>query len=506
MDFHMRLPNDPTAIGPTSDFAYKWALNAGLRPDRAMGLSLAVTEVVTDVIRFAFPRSEEEFDVIFRSDISTAEVIITEKGEPFDPARYVYDPERARSEGDFDGAGFAVMRHFVDDFAFLNKGRQGKEFRLVQEIKAKHVADLLHHDPQPEPDVGEDPVYDLLPITPDDAGDVAKLIYRTYGYTYAKEELYYPEKIRRALRQGEKFGVIARTRSGRAAGMFAVLRPNDADIGEVGEAVVDADHRRRGLMKRMLEMLIEEARAYGLSAVFGEAVTVHDISQRVNQHFQMESTALLLGFFPTQRFHGLVRDYPQPISVIIDVRPLDPYDVVRPFMPPVYTPILADVYHALGAEVQPPDRDPTTPEPGSASVIDTRISYRFRHTVLVVETIGADLVEQARQTLSDIDDDVIVMMIDLPLDDPHTPHAAHELRDAGFVFSGLMPRFHHERDYLRLQFPLVDLDFDHITVHSDLSHQLKNLVQQELNDRGATGAAEEQTGQKQAAKPVSTSA
>ena len=337
-------------------------------------------------------------------------------------------------------------------------------------------------------------MYDLLPITPDDAGDVAKLIYRTYGYTYAKEELYYPEKIRRALRQGEKFGVIARTESGRAAGMFAVLRSPDADIGEVGEAVVDADHRRRGLMKRMLEMLIKEARAHGLSAVFGEAVTVHDISQRVNQHFQMESTALLLGLFPTQRFHGLVRDYPQPISVIIDVRPLDPYGVVRPFMPPVYTPILRDVYHALGAEVEPPDRDPSTPEPGSTSVIDTRISYRFRHTVLVVETIGADLVEQVQQTLTDISDDMIVMMIDLPLDDPHTPHAAHDLREAGFVFAGLMPRFHHERDYLRLQVPLVDLDFDHITVYSDLSHQLKTLIEQELLEKAAsTGAVRNET-------------
>ena len=83
MDFHMRLSNDPSTIGPTSDFAFKWAMNAGLAPERALGLSSAVTEVVTDVIRFAFPRSEEAFDITFRSDISTVEVIITEKGEPF---------------------------------------------------------------------------------------------------------------------------------------------------------------------------------------------------------------------------------------------------------------------------------------------------------------------------------------------------------------------------------------------------------------------------------------
>lgn len=107
-----------------------------------------------------------------------------------------------------------MMRHLVNDFAFLNKGRQGQESRLMQEIKAKHVSELLHHDPQSKPGGVADPVHTLLPITPDDAGDVAKLIYRTYGCTYANGELYYPEKNRHALRQDETFGVIARTESG----------------------------------------------------------------------------------------------------------------------------------------------------------------------------------------------------------------------------------------------------------------------------------------------------
>ncbi|PEN13611.1 hypothetical protein CRI94_09900 [Longibacter salinarum] len=480
MDLHLRLQNHLSVIGPTADFARKWGMNAGLSDERALALALAVTEVVTDVVRFAFPRKEASFDITFRRDISTVEVIITEQGEPFDPSRYVYDPERARKEGRFDGAGFAVMRHFVDDFAFLNRGRKGKEFRLVQEIEATHVSELMRHDPQPAPAEVFTGDYSLQPIQPDDAGDVAKLIYRTYGYTYAKEELYYPEKIRRALVQDEKFGVIARTPSGRAVGMFAVLRMPDSDIGEVGEAVVDVDHRRRGLMTKMLEMLIDEARAHDMSAVFGEAVTVHDISQRVNQHFGMESTALLLGFFPTQRFHGLVGDYPQPISVVIELRPLEPYDVVRPFFPMRYASILQEIYEALGAVVEAPDMEPATPLPGSEAVIDTRISYRFRHVELIIEEPGADVVEQVEQTLDDVDQDMLNVLVDIPIEDPHTPFLIRQLRDAGFVLAGLMPRFHHSRDYLRMQRPLVDLDFDHIVVHSDLAHALKSLIQREL--------------------------
>jgi len=481
MDVHLQLRNHPSVIGPTADFTHKWAMNAGLPERRSTELALAVTEVVTDVVRFAFPHEEETFDITFRSNISTAEVIVTEKGEPFDPSRYVYDPEKARTEGNFDGAGFAVMKHFVDDFAFLNKGRQGKEFRLVQEIEAPHVAELLRHEPPTKPPPPDDPVYDIRPITPDEAGDVAKLIYRTYGYTYAKEDLYYPDKIRRALLQGDKFGVIARTRSGRAAGMFAVLRSTDSDIGEVGEAVVDVDHRRRGLMKRMLQMLIDAAQERGMSAVFGEAVTVHDISQRVNQHFQMESTALLLAFLPTQRFHGLFDEYPQPISIVIELRPLVPYDVVRPYLPPDYAPILTEIYTALGAQVEPPTRDPSTPPLGSEAVVDTRISYRFRHASLVVETPGADLAEQVQQVLHDIDDTILSIYVDLPLDDPHTPDQSRQLRDVGFVLAGIMPRFHQNRDYLRLQRPLVKLEADPIVVHSDLAHMLKSTILEELS-------------------------
>jgi hypothetical protein len=50
----------------------------------------------------------------------------------------------------------------------------------------------------------------------------------------------------------------------------------------------------------------------------------------------------------------------------------------------------------------------------------------------------------------------------------------------GFVLAGLMPLFHHERDYLRLQHPFVPLDFALIYTHSDRSHELKQTINEEL--------------------------
>jgi RimJ/RimL family protein N-acetyltransferase len=117
-------------------------------------------------------------------------------------------------------------------------------------------------------------------------------------------------------------------------GYFAVLRNDDSDIGEVGEAVVDVNHRRRGLMTRMLEGLIQRAEEEGLLGVYGEAVTAHEISQRANARFDFVSSALCLAYHPTERFTGLIDDYPQPISNLIDFKPLVPYETVRPSSTP----------------------------------------------------------------------------------------------------------------------------------------------------------------------------
>jgi len=484
MDQTLTLYNHANVIGPTTDFAFKWGLNVGLSRKKALRLALAVDELVTDVVRFAFPGEEATFNVTFRADLATAEVIIHERGEPFDPARHPYDPQRAVQDGHFEGAGFAVVKHCVDDFAFINRGREGKEFRIVQLIESQHIAELHPTTVEDESD-REDVSYTLSQARPQDTEDIAKLIYRTYGHTYAKEDLYYPDRIERALENEEKFGVLVRTDRGRAVGYFAVLLKSDSQIGEVGEAVVDVGHRRRGLMKRMLRALIDEAKERELTGVFGEAVTVHDISQRVNKHFGMMSTAFLLGLFPQERFVGMMDEMTQPITIVIDFRPLVPYDTVTAYLPAPYADQLHRIYDALGAELirQDPRHAPADiAELPETTEMDTRIRYMYNHVVFVVDTPGHDLPGQVQQALSDLEDEeMTVACVDLPLDDPRTPAATELLRDIGFVFAGLMPRFHQGRDHVRLQLPMVKLDPDAIEVYSDLAVMLKTNILEELS-------------------------
>lgn len=480
MDVEMRLPNDLGVIGAVIDFTYKWGLNAGLEGSHARRLALAMDELISDIIQFAFWDEESHFDLTFRRDLSTVEVIVQEEGQPFDPSRYRYDRDRAVNEGDFEGAGLKLIRHLVDEFTFLNKGKEGKEFRLAMGISAEHIAERFPGTPAETPSVPtEDTEYNLSLVTTEDAEDVSKLIYRTYGYTYVKDSLYFPDKVERALDRDEKFGVIIRTDCDEAVGYFAVLHTTDSNIGEVGEAVVSVNHRRRGLMKRMLDALIQEAKKRNLHGVFGEAVTVHTFSQRANAYFDFKSTALVLGTFEVERFKGLIDSYPQPLSVIIDFLPLVDPEPRTTYLPAEYDDLLRDIYDELGFDLTTPPPSPVELPPESD--LDLHINYKHKYALIVVREYGRDLDDQILQMVTDLDtEDLKALYIDLPLDDPTTPRATEVLRGLGFIFSGLMPFFHQERDYLRLQRPMVELDMDYIEVYSDMSKRLKKKVSEEL--------------------------
>jgi anti-sigma regulatory factor (Ser/Thr protein kinase)/N-acetylglutamate synthase-like GNAT family acetyltransferase len=479
MDAHLKLKAKTGVIGSASDFTYKWAINAGLPEDDAARLTLSVTEVVTNIVRYAYPRDEGDFEITYHPDLTQVEVIIQEYGEPFDPDRHRYDRKRALVEGDFHGAGLALASQMVDNFVFLHTGRSGKEFRLVKFVPAEHIADIMSVDELEErgaPDVTEE--YRLCVATPDDAEDIAKLIYRTYGYTYAKESIYFPKKNELALSSGEKFAVMVRDSSGEAVGHFAVLRSADSNIGEVAEVVVSAPHRRRGLMTRMLNSLIGLAKKNGLSALFGEAVAVHMISQTVNHKLGFHSSGLLLASMPVTKYQDLVDSYSQDVSVVMDFLLLDDVQSRTVFPPPKYKDLLGRIYLSHGVDLIEGER------PGHELAEETqfnlRVLYDNKSAVVVVEKFGADLEQLVvKLTSSAREEGLNTVFFDLPLDDPGTALVAGTFEKQKYIFGGLMFMFHNERDYLRLQHTTSPLDMNLVYVYSDMAKEIKRAVEKE---------------------------
>ena len=478
MDARFKLKSNVSMIGSVSDFTYKWGFNVGLSAMDAARLSLAVDELISDIVIHAYSGREGEFDITFNRNTNFIEIIAHELGEPFDPSRHQYNRENSVKEGNFEGAGFALIKYLVDDFVFINKGRAGKEFRIVKNIDSDHIAGGIPLTDEPEAsEIGGS--YNLSPVTPDEAEDVAKLIYQTYGYTYAKVELYYPKKIELEMELGNKFGVVTKSANETIVGYFAVLRTTDSKIGEVGEAVVSLQHRKQGIMTMMLQALIEQSRAKGLLGLFGEAVTVHTISQKVNHKFGFISTALLLSKCPIVKFKGLVENHPQNISVIVDYLPLVKSGDSKTYFPEEYKQVLQEIYAKLGISISVGKAG--TPRYHEASELELKLYYRSKYALLIVRRYGKDLAECVATQVDALRNKKLrVVYIDLPLCNSVTKFIVKDLKQLGFIFSGLMPNFHDENDYLRMQKLFKNLELSRVQLYTDLAKQIKSTIEKDL--------------------------
>ncbi len=490
MEVKLEISTDEQVIDPTCEFTYSWCLSCGLTPEDATRFTIAVSELISDIILFAYPHNSSAiFDLTFSNTLSNVELIVSEVGEPFDPDRHRYNAEKAIEEGDFEGAGFRLIRRFSDEFLFINKGKEGKEFRLSKKVNVHDIDELLELsrskqqvDVQKEqkPYPKEEP-FTVRKITPSDAEDIAKLIYRTYEYTYSKEDMYYPKKIEKTVSGKEKLGVITRNNSGEAIGYFAVLRKQDSNIAEVGEAVVSPRYRRRGIMSKMMEQLIETSRDQKIDALFGKAVTIHPVSQRVNNKYGFKTTALMLAETDKVVFKGFDEQYPQPVSVVIDFLPLKIPERKTVYLPNEYSNILLETYEELDVPISPDKATPT--EMAEKSDIQLKINYTDSTSLMIVNKYGPDFHTVLTEMLDSLkkQEKPNVVYIDLPLENLATPSQFDQIKDLGFIYCGLAPMFHHESDFLRLQKIFVPLDLNLIDMYSEFGRKLKTYIADEYH-------------------------
>jgi len=98
------------------------------------------------------------------------------------------------------------MRAFVDEIKFLNIGRNGKRVELIKNLSYAEIAELKESQPEELREIPRAPAEEVVTISlmkPEDAVNMARCIYRSYGYTYGWEFIYYPKKVIELLQSGK---------------------------------------------------------------------------------------------------------------------------------------------------------------------------------------------------------------------------------------------------------------------------------------------------------------
>src|SRR5215203_2437224 len=319
----------------------------------------------------------------------------------------------------------------------------------------------------------------------DDAPAIARCFLKVYGHRYVHSEVFSPRRYWDKIERGELVPVIARDTTGNVVGHVALEREPGAKVAERGEAVVDPDHRGRGLLERMTECLSDRACTQGLDGIYAEPLTIHTFSQRNDERVGMPVCAALLGvnpekFGPKNMHSTPIGQRQSYLRTFRFVRPTAPRTLQAPDQ---YRDILSELYADLGVAA-------SFAAPFSPSVAPSKSSIKANgrgYAVITYETIGSEEGVELRQAFSDVRAlGASSVQLSAIITDPRLPQLSNAARELGFFFCGLGPGFVDGADTFSLQWLGEPLDTSKLQLFTDRAKRMIAFID---FDRAAVASA-----------------
>lgn len=492
LDAVLELPASITALPLVQGFGREWAAIAGFDDTRAGAIVLACEEAFTGIVERAAADGSEPVRIEGRLGALSLALDFVDREAPPVPQDDVPTGEAPGrlEDADLSGLGRLLIRAAADEALWESLGRDGNRLRLTfnrpqAEVAQRAAPGTLERF---DDDVPLAPPQEYCVRTASEDGDwfqISRTIFRAYGYTYPGEDMYFPDRVREHNRSRRLVSVLATTLSGEVVGHYALelggLGQVSADvraIAETGMAVVDPAHRGRGLMERMRACIESEARALGLKAVFGQPVTRHPYSQRVNERFGSRPCALSLAFVcDTARFKGIASGgEPQRESCLMYFKPLVAPATRRVAPPPQHRAMLLDTYAECGLPV-------TVDDAPEALAARSRVSAHYIAALdlgmIRIETVGDDIAGALRAARNELTRQAgaRVLYLTMRLGRPGCTQACDAAERLGFFYGGLAPYFDEGEDVLRLQCVDTALDTGRLAIASPFAQRILAYVE-----------------------------
>jgi anti-sigma regulatory factor (Ser/Thr protein kinase) len=257
---------DAGFLAPVIEFVEQMTRSLGLGDTESV--DRAVELVCLNVIEHAFgPEEDGSFDVQVLRRPGRVVVAVEDQGLPFDYSRLQDGEERTALE---------ILHRSFDETRFVNLGRHGNRVELHKHLPHADVRDHLPEDEHRRTveanAVPEDVPLEIRMMHPEESSELSRCVYRSYGYSYDWDYIYYPEKIRELQEQGLMISCVAVTPEGEFVGHLAIImeRPGSL-VGEAGQAVVDPRFRGHHLFPKMKTFMAQWATDAGMYGLYSEA-------------------------------------------------------------------------------------------------------------------------------------------------------------------------------------------------------------------------------------------
>lgn len=351
-------------------------------------------------------------------------------------------------------------------------------------------------------DIAGDKAFEARQMRPEDAWSVARLVYAIYGGDYHFDFYYLPELFAAKLLQGDVLASVASTPSGEIVGYGAIFRssaPCDK-VFEIGQYLVAPPYRGSLAIVRIQSCLLDTLLpATDIDMLFGEAICSHRMTQKLGSLARFQETGLELSLMPATLYkqNGRPRrskfksapgnqektaaQDPVRASALIYFRPQR--DARRPlYAPDCYAAEIEWILADMGLE-----RELLVSQPSPVSRLDqatTRMEQTFFDQVAVlrcnISAVGRDLLDRLdRLDRVAGERDIATTQMFISLDSPGAATAVQALRERGYFFGGLLPRW-FDADGLLMQKIATPLRLDRIELYSPRGRTIFDFVANDL--------------------------
>jgi len=486
----LNIPNDPLYAVAAGKFIFEIAKKIGFQSVDAQAIESGVNEAIKAVIDYSFEPGEQATLEISCELIATGiQVTLRDKGLPFGESL----PKKAQAGRPTDptatfGNRIYQLKKYMDEVSMHNLGQEGKKIVLIKHLASKTITEYYaecelepYEIPRPEIKTDHEAAqYVVRRMKASEAAEVSKTVYKAYGYSYAREFMYFPEKIIALNDSGHLHSAVVVVGDDEIAGHCALQYwEENSRVAELSAGIVKPEYRSRGYFSKMAEYLVNEAQGKDLLGIFVHTITNHTFSQQTGHRSGLRDCAIRLGLVPpTTIFKGFSESIHHKLSIIIQFRYLSIPAPLTIHLPPAHHTIVAAIYRSLGITPKISFKS-AVQKPGHRSVYKIQVVTPLNFARINIESYGNNVVREIRAELKELClKKIEVVNLYLNLFDPLTADMTEEFESHGFFFAGVMPGGLAAGDALILQYlNNVPIDYEQIKITSDIGHQILAHIQ-----------------------------
>lgn len=454
------------------------ASSVGLGSAQHIELEALLSEALVAIVDDSFEGADEIDIVIVAShEPGQIDIVVHQYGAP---SSYVTGGLPPRLQA-------LLTMGYADSVMFVSDGVHGSELRISRSLsRGGLVADagFVNETEAAEEQLVDPDALVLRQITSDDVVEVARLYFRTYGYTkIGSPWIYEPDVFRHKLEESLHEAVVAVTPSGRVVGHGGLLRSSASSLsGWGGPLAVEPAYRQYGLSNKLVAAFVPVMVALGLRGLFSEAVTAHPASQKAISKIGATEVGLVLGRQPAAvEFLGF--DGPSGFrrAVMVMYVPFGESVSATVHAPPRYQEFIERIYEKSGITREVKSDLGRIPDDLPAeSRFTTELTAETKFAQIHVDSYGTDFLAALQGLIRQLEHSRFeVITVRLPLSDPLTTYFGAGLGELGLSFNGVFPE-QDNGDELVLGICFELQDPETIATASEWGDVVKSYV---LNDR-----------------------